>query len=261
MRIIAHLDMDAFFAAIEERGNPEWRGLPIVVGADPMGGAGRGVVSTANYKAREYGIHSALPISQAWRYSERARMKGLKPALFLSVDHRKYSAVSGRIMAIIRRHADIVEEASIDEAYFDLSFTGSFDKAQEICRRIKEEIRKEENLTASIGLASNKLVAKIASDKQKPDGLTIVMPEEAESFIEPLPVRRIPGIGPKAEIKLGRLRIRTVRDLKRLTEDELKGLFGKWGADLYRKVRAKDENPVQEFYETKINRGAGHFSP
>ena len=143
------------------------------------------MVSTANYKAREYGIHSALPISQAWKLSEKARERGLEPALFLSVDFKKYRTISKRIMAILGRHASIVEPASIDEAYFDLTFTGSYEEAEKAARRIKEEIRTNEGLTASVGIGPNKLIAKIASDRQKPDGLTTVREEEAEQFLAP----------------------------------------------------------------------------
>ncbi len=243
--------MDAFFAAVEERGNPEWRGKPIVVGADPMEGKGRGVVSTANYRAREYGIHSALPITKAWRYSEEARQKGLEPVIFLSVDFKKYSAASQRIMAVLRSRSALVEQASIDEAYFDLSFAGSYEEAEKICRQIKDEIRSKERLTASVGIGPNKLIAKIASDRQKPDGLTTVPEESAESFLSPLPVRNIPGVGPKSEARFARSGIRTVSDLKRLTLPELESLMGKWGSDLYRKARAIDDAPLEESYEAK----------
>jgi DNA polymerase IV (DinB-like DNA polymerase) len=126
MRIVAHIDMDAFYAAIEERDTPRFRGLPLAVGADPEGGKGRGVVSTANYKAREYGIHSAMPISTAWRLSEAAQRQGKPPVVFLSVDMNKYTEVSQRVMAVIRGLAPVVEEAGIDEAYADLSSAGSY---------------------------------------------------------------------------------------------------------------------------------------
>ncbi len=243
--------MDAFFAAIEERDHPELRGLPLVVGADPAQGKGRGVVSTANYAARRYGIHSALPISMAWRLSEKARQRGEPGAVFLGVNHRRYREVSERIMALVRRHAPLVEEASIDEAYFDLSRAGSFDRAAAICRQLKREIQDQERLTASIGLGPNKLVAKIASDFQKPDGLTIVTPEEAEAFLESLAVRKIPGIGPKAEARLARQGLRTVRDLKKFSPEELQGWFGKWGLELYERLRGRHEAPLQEEYEPK----------
>jgi DNA polymerase IV (DinB-like DNA polymerase) len=243
--------MDAFFAAIEERDHPEFQGLPIVVGADPAQGQGRGVVSTANYAARHYGIHSALPISTAWRLSERAKGQGKPGAVFLGVNHRRYREVSARIMALVRRHSPLVEEASIDEAYFDLSDAGSFDRAAAICRQIKKEIQDQERLTASIGLGPNKLVAKIASDFQKPDGLTVVTPEEAEGFLAPLPVRKIPGIGPKAEQRLARQGLKIVRDLKKFSPEELQGWFGKWGPELYERVRGRHEAPLREEYEPK----------
>ena len=222
MRLIGHLDMDAFFAAIEERDPPELKGRPLVVGADPAGGQGRGVVSTANYPARQYGIHSAMPISRAWKLSEAARRRGWPPAVFVRVNHRNYSEVSRRIMDILHHYAPVVEEASVDEAYFDLGFTGSFDAAVAICRKIKEEIQAREQLTGSIGLGPNKLLAKIASDFRKPDGLTVVTAEQAEDFLAPLPVRKIPGIGPQSEKFLAGLGIKSVRDLKRFSPLELK---------------------------------------
>src|SRR5437899_12050718 len=163
MRIIAHLDMDAFFAAIEERDTPRFRGLPLAVGANPQEGQGRGVVSTANYKAREYGLHSALPISTAWRLSEAARKQGKPPVIFLSVDMEKYAEVSQRVMAIIRGLAPVVEEAGIDEAYADLSFAGSYEKAEAVCRDIKQAIRDRERLSASVGIVPYNIIVNSAS--------------------------------------------------------------------------------------------------
>jgi DNA polymerase IV (DinB-like DNA polymerase) len=251
MRIVAHLDMDAFFAAVEERDTPRFRGLPLAVGADPEGGKGRGVVSTANYKAREYGIHSAMPISTAWRLSEAARRKGQPPVVFLSVDMKKYAAVSERVMAIIRELVPVVEEAGIDEAYMDLSFTGSYEKAEELCRAVKKEVLAKERLTASVGIGPNKLIAKIASGEEKPDGLTVVREDEAEGFLEPMPVRKIPGVGPKTEEVLAKQRIRRVKDLKRFSMQELQEMFGKRGVEFYDEVRGRDDSPVQERYEPK----------
>jgi nucleotidyltransferase/DNA polymerase involved in DNA repair len=244
MRIIGHLDMDAFFAAIEERDHPELAGQPIVVGADPAAGKGRGVVATANYPAREYGIHSAQPVSRAWKLSEGARRRGRPPAVFVRGRHRRYSEVSNRIMAILRRRVQIVEEASIDEAYFDLSFAGSYDRAVAVCRAIKEEIRTQERLTASIGVGPNKLIAKIASDFHKPDGLTVVLEEKAEDFLAPMPVRKIPGIGPKTEKVLAARGLALVRDLKHFSVKELQELFGKWGTELYERVRGRSDSPL-----------------
>lgn len=251
MRIVAHIDMDAFYAAVEERDTPRFRDLPIAVGADPEGGKGRGVVAAANYKARAYGIHSALPISQAWRLSEAARRKGQPPVVFLSVDMKKYAAVSERVMAIIRSFAPVVEEAGIDEAYADLSFAGSYEKAEEVCRAIKDAIRAQERLTASVGVGPNKLIAKIASGENKPDGLTVVREAEAEAFLEPLPVRKMPGIGPKTETELAKQGIKLVRDLKRFSQPDLQEMFGKRGLDFYDEVRGLDESPIEEHYEPK----------
>src|SRR2546428_7165531 len=251
MRIVAHIDMDAFYAAIEDGHRPRFRGLPIAVGADPEGGKGRGVVAAANYKARAYGIHSAMPISTAWRLSEAARRQGKPPVVFLSVDMKKYAEVSQRVMGIIRGFAPVVEEAGIDEAYADLSFAGPYEKAEAVCRDIKQAIRDRERLTASVGIGPNKLIAKIASNEKKPDGLTVVREQEAEAFLEPLPVRKIPGIGPKTEAELARLGIRLVRDLKRLSRDALKDRFGKRGTEVYHMIRGWDEAPLQENYEPK----------
>jgi len=253
MRIIAHLDMDAFFASVEERDSPRLAGRPIVVGSDPEDGRGRGVVSTANYAARAYGIRSALPISTARRYSEAARAKGLPPAVFLEVNMQKYATESRRIMEIVRKHvaedwadADaapgaIIEQASVDEAYVDLSFAGSYECAEEIARAIKYEIKVKEHLTASVGIGPNKLIAKIASDWQKPDGLTVVREEGAEAFLEPLGLRVIPGVGPKSEEQFAKRGMRTVRDAKRLTRAELIDMMGKWGAELYEKLRGRSD--------------------
>ena len=256
--------MDAFFAAVEERARPRLRGLPIAVGADPKGGAGRGIVSTANYKAREYGIRSALPISTAWRYSEEAKRAGKPEVIFIEPDFKKYSAASDRIMEIIKKaiHKKVLlERASVDEAYFDLSFTNAYEAAQKLCETIKKEIKKEENLTCSIGIGPNKLIAKIASDMKKPDGLTVVEEKDAENFLEPLPIRKIPGIGPKTEEKFKKLsagggsssggKVARVADLKKFSEEKLRELLGVWGAELYRKIRGIDDSPIVEEYEAK----------
>jgi len=247
--------MDAFFASVEERDNPRLAGRPIVVGADPEGGRGRGVVSTANYAARAYGIRSALPISTAWRYSEAARAKGLPAAVFMDVNVEKYAAESRRVMAIVRAHIQgEIEQASVDEAYIDLSFAGSYARAEKVAREIKDEIKIKEHLTASMGIGPNKLIAKIASDRQKPDGLTVVREEDAEQFLEPLTLRTIPGVGPKSEQQFAKRGIRTVRDAKRLTRAELTDMMGKWGAELYEKLRGRgDAELVSEWVQKSIS--------
>lgn len=250
-RIIAHVDMDAFFAAIEERDTPALRGVPLVVGADPRGGMGRGVVSTANYKARAYGIHSATPISTAWRLSEAARRKGQPPVTFISVDMNKYRAVSERVMGIMRRFMPHLEPASIDEAYGDLTAVGSYEGAEAHCRAMKDAIRSGERLTASVGVGPNKLIAKIASGIHKPDGLTVVREEAAEAFLEPLSVRAIPGIGPKTEAELATEGIALIRDLKTWSLPHLEHMFGKRGAQFYANLRGLDDSPIEEQWEPK----------
>jgi DNA polymerase IV (DinB-like DNA polymerase) len=236
-RLIAHLDMDAFFAAVEERNNPQFRGMPIVVGSDPKQGFGRGVVATANYKAREYGIRSAMPIREAWRRSEAARSQGKPPAVFLSGSYRTYSAISKHIMQLIQHHTSLMQQVSVDEAYFDVS--GSLSAAVERCQKIKNEIKEQESLTATIGIGPNKLIAKLATDTHKPDGLWAVASTEVSDFIAPLSIRSIPGIGPKTELLLRCHSIQTVQDARQYSVTELENLLGKWGASLYRKVRGQ----------------------
>src|SRR5207247_411359 len=191
--------MDAFYAAVEAQRDPALRDRPLVVGADPKEGHGRGVVTAASYAARRYGIRSALPISRAWRLAEAARRRGEPETIFVRDDHALYREGSARIMAILAAAGDAFQTASVDEAYLELSSLGSFDAAVERARRLKAEIVTQEGLTASVGIGPNKLVAKIASDFQKPDGLTVVRPEEVQPFLDPLRIRVIPGLGPKAE--------------------------------------------------------------
>jgi len=252
MTIIGHLDMDAFFAAVEERDKPRLKGRPIVVGADPLAGKGRGVVSTANYAARKFGIRSALPIQTAWRLAKAAEAKGQPKTVFMSGSHDRYSAVSQSIMEIISTHSPLVQPVGIDEAYFDLSVddrsTGSaisplaqWENAKKTAQKIKREIQQKENLTCSIGIGPNKLIAKIASDYQKPDGLTIVTELEVENFLAPLPVRVIPGVGPKAEAALQQRKIGTIKDLKRFRVADLEKIFGKWGDILYERARGRGD--------------------
>lgn len=251
LRIIAHLDMDAFFAAIEERDTPAFRGIPLVVGADPLEGKGRGVASTSNYLARGYGIHSATPISVAWRLSESARRQGKPPVTFVSVDMPKYLRVSEAVMQTVRRFMPIVEQASVDEVYADVSWATSYQGVQDLCRRVKEAIQVEHQLTASVGIGPNKLIAKIASGWKKPDGLTVVPEAEAEAFLAPLSVRVIPGIGPKTEALFMKQGIRLIQDLKPLSIQQLEGMFGKRGRDLYDKIRGRDVSVVEEYSEPK----------
>ena len=251
MRIIAHIDMDAFYASVEERYHPELRGRPVVVGADPKGGDGRGVVTAANYLARKYGIRSALPISRAWRLAEVARKKGEPEAVFVRGDRSLYREVSGRIMAIIARGADAFEEASIDEAYADLSSLGTLERGEAHARALKKEVLEREGLTCSIGIGPNKLVAKIASDFWKPDGLTLVRPDEVQGFLDGLRIRVIPGIGPKTETFLHERNIKTVADLRGVERVQLREWLGKGGEDLYQKARGISDDLVSNEWERK----------
>lgn len=251
MRIIAHLDLDAFFAAVEERDNSRLKGKPIVVGHDPEDGRGRGIVSTANYAARKYGIHSAQPISTAWRLAEKARQKGEPETIFVHPDFERYRHVSERVFNIVRARVPVVEQASIDEAYLDLTFTGSYEVAVRLMQDIKAEIKERERLTASVGIGPNKLIAKIASDRQKPDGLTVVHSVAANAFLEPLPIRTLPGVGPKTEQFFRAKGVQTVKDLKKFSKETLIGFFGKWGESLYEKARGRDDSSVGEGREAK----------
>ena len=251
MRIIAHVDMDAFYAAVEERRDPDLRGRPVVIGADPKEGRGRGVVATASYAARKYGIRSALPISRAWRLAEAARKRGDPAAVFLRGDHALYREVSTRIMALLAEGADAIEEASIDEAYLDLSSLADFDRAAAHARTLKALVVEREGLTCSVGLGPNKLVAKIASDFRKPDGLTVVRPEEVQAFLDPLSIRVIPGIGPKTEVFLRARGIRTVAELRAVEPSRLAEWLGKWGHDVAERARGISESPVSNEWERK----------
>ena len=251
MRLIVHVDMDAFYAAVEEHLNPALRDVPVVVGADPKEGKGRGVVTTANYRARKFGIHSALPISRAWRFAETARRRGEPATVFIQSNMPLYREVSGRIMQILERYADAFEEASIDEAYLDVSSRETFAAARELMTRLKQEIRETEGLGCSVGIAPNKLIAKIASGSQKPDGLTIVEPEQVADFLNPLPLRVIPGIGPKSEHFLHEKNFRTIDDLRQVPESTLVEWFGKWGARLFEKVRGVDDSEVSNEWTRK----------
>jgi len=237
MVIIGHLDMDAFFAAVEEREMPWLRGSPIVVGADPKGGVGRGVVSTANYKAREYGIHSAMSIRRAWELSQTKRKKRDLPTVFITPRFDKYSNASREIVSIVKKYVPKIQKVGTDEMYLDLSCTGSYKKAEALANQLQTAIKRKTKLTGSIGIGPNKMIAKIASDFKKPSGLTVVSEDAVQKFIAPLPVRTIPGIGPKMEERLLRLGIQTVAELRQLSKDELQRRFQSWGVSLYEKAR------------------------
>jgi len=235
-RIILHIDMDAFFSQVEERENPQFRGKPIVVGADPKGGKGRGVVSTCNYLARKYGIHSALPISKAYEICPEA--------VFLPVNMELYQKVSKTIMKIVKKYSSKWQITSLDEAYLDTSFLRNYQRAEKLAKKLKREIFEKEKLTCSIGIGPNKLIAKIASQKAKPNGLLVIKPNELKNFLEPLNIEDLPGIGPKTAEILRNLKINKIKELKKLSKIKLKNMFGIVGETIYEKAKGIDEEPV-----------------
>jgi len=237
-RIILHVDMDSFFASVEIRENPDLRGKPVVVGADPKKGKGRGVVSTCSYEARRYGIRSGMPISRAYRLCPSAK--------FLPVNFPLYTKVSGEVMDILRSHAWKLQQVSIDEAYLDMSNLGSFEAARQLALEIKREIMEKEKLTCSIGIGPSKIVAKIASDYKKPDGLTVVDPSQVKEFLAPLPVRKIPGIGKKTEAELKILGIEKIGQLAGYDIQKLLSRFGKWAIYMHELASGIDEEEVRE---------------
>ena len=242
-RIIIHLDMDAFFAAIEERENPQFRGKPVVVGAEPKGGRGRGVVSTANYEARKFGIHSAMPISKAYALCPNA--------VYLPPNFELYSKVSSNIMKIINEASTLVEQVSLDEAYIDVSFLKSYEEAKKMAEQMRKSIRDQEQLPCSCGIGPNKMIAKMACEAAKPNGIKVVSAKEAEAFIENLDIQKIPGIGIKTAQILRSSDLRRVADLKKLSEHDMEDLFGARGKAMYKRVRGRDEDPVVAEHEVK----------
>jgi DNA polymerase-4 len=234
-RTILHVDLDAFFAAVEQRDRPELRGKPVIVGGG--GPNQRGVVSAASYEARKFGVHSAMPLRTAGRLCPNG--------VFLPVDGTKYQAVSREVMTILRRYTPLVEPISIDEAFLDV--TGSrklFGDGETIGRLVKKAIHEEVGLTASVGVARTKLVAKIASDLRKPDGLVVVKPGDEEAFLRPLPISRLWGVGAKSAAALSEYGVRTIGDLAALPPDLLVRRFGKHGASLGDRARGLDADPV-----------------
>lgn len=231
--------MDQFYAAVEEREHPHFKGKPVVVGADPKEGKGRGVVSTASYEAREYGIESGMPISRAWKLCP--------DAIYVQPNFNLYIPTSQRIMEILKRYTEKVERWGLDEAFLDVSNKVSNSKqAKQLAERIKREITEKEKITCSIGVGPNKLVAKIASDSKKPNGLTIVKQEDVTSFLSPLPVRKLLWIGKKTEHKLNQMGIKTIGDLAAYDAAELTKKFGLMGGQYHLYARGIDNSEVEE---------------
>ena len=236
-KVILHIDMDAFFAAIEQVDFPEYRGKPVIVGADPQNGAGRGVVSTCSYEARKYGVHSAMPISQAY--------KRCPHGIYLRGRMYRYQEISRNIMKIFYDFSSLVEPLSIDEAFLDIS--GSIKllgPPAKIALAIKNRIKQELKLTASVGIAPCKFVAKIASDLKKPDGLVIVKPENVKNFLRPLPISKMWGVGKKTEPTMIKLGIRTIGDLAGFSREKIIKLMGKGGLQFWNLANGIDYREV-----------------
>ncbi|HWZ96801.1 MAG TPA: DNA polymerase IV [Candidatus Dormibacteraeota bacterium] len=233
MRKIVHIDMDAFYASVEQRDDPQLRGKAVVVAWR----GNRSVVCSASYEARKFGVRSAMPAVRAERLCPNA--------VFLPPDFPRYRAISRQVREIFKRHTDLIEPLSLDEAYLDVSENKTaLPTATQVARAIREQIRSELNLTASAGVAPNKFLAKIASDWRKPDGLFVIQPEEIDSFLLPLPVNRLPGVGKVTEEKLKSFQVHTVADLQALDLATLERRFGRYGVRLHELARGIDDSEV-----------------
>src|SRR5580704_1351267 len=233
MRKIVHIDMDAFYASVEQRDDTALRGKPVVVAWR----GNRSVVCAASYEARTFGVRSAMPAIRAERLCPAA--------IFIPPDFTRYRAVSRQVRDIFQLHTDLIEPLSLDEAYLDVTENKtSLPTATRVARAIREQIREELNLTASAGVAPNKFLAKIASDWRKPDGLFVIQPEDIDTFLSLLPVGRIPGVGKVTEKRLEELMIKTVADLRKLDLSILEGRFGRQGVRLYELARGVDKSEV-----------------
>ena len=234
-KTILHVDLDAFFAAVEQRDHPELRGKPVIVGGG--GPDERGVVSAASYEARKFGVHSAMPLRTAGRLCPQG--------VFLPVDGRRYQEASRRVMAILRRFTPLVQPISIDEAFLDVTASRAlFGDGEQIGRVIRAAVHDEVGLTASVGVATTKLVAKIASDLRKPDALVVVPPGGEAAFLAPLPISRLWGVGEKTALVLRDYGVQTIGDLAALPPDALERRFGRHGAALVERARGIDPDPV-----------------
>jgi len=243
-RVVFHIDFDYFYAQCEEVRSPELKSKPVCVCVYSDRGGDSGAIATANYTARKYGVKSGIPITFA-----KKRLEERKDAVFLPVDFDYYSEMSEKAMEIMKNNADIFEYVGRDEAYLDVTkrVEGDFKKASHLAQQIKNSIRDKIKLSCSIGISPNKLISKIASDFQKPDGLTVIPPEKIEQFLEPLKIRAIPGIGKKTEEKFTEMNLQTIQDLKKLDVFTFNKEFGrKSGTYIYNAVRGIDNEPVKK---------------
>jgi len=237
-RKIIHIDMDAFFASVEIRDNPKLKGKPVIIGSDPRQTGGRGVVSTCSYEARAFGVHSAMSSKEAYERCPQA--------IFISGNYEKYKTVGLEIRAIFKRYTDLIEPMSIDEAYLDVTENKlGIKSAVKIARLIQQDIWQELHLTASAGVSYNKFLAKMASDYQKPHGLTVILPDQAEDFLKQMDIAKFHGVGKKTVKRLHEMGIYTGADLLDVSEVALIDQFGRLGFDLYRKARGIHNSPVK----------------
>jgi nucleotidyltransferase/DNA polymerase involved in DNA repair len=244
MRSILHVDMDAFYASIEQLDHPEYKGKPVIVGADPKAGTGRGVVAACSYEARKFGVHSALPISRAWKLCPEA--------VYVRPRMKRYVEISHQVMQVFHGYTDLVEPLSIDEAFLDI--TGSralLGPPDVIARSIKNEIRQTTGLNASVGLAPNKFLAKIASDLKKPDAFVIVEQDDIEEFLRELPISRLWGVGPKTELRLKEMGFHTIGQIASAPRESLIRSLGSLGEHLYQLSHGNDDRPVIPDWEPK----------
>jgi DNA polymerase IV (archaeal DinB-like DNA polymerase) len=238
--VVLHVDMDAFYASVEVARRPELRGLPVIVGADPMGGRGRGVVTAASYEARKFGVRSAMPISQAWQRCPQG--------VFLQPDFEHYWKVSGHVMEALGRFADVLEVAGLDEAYLEVAGRVAREgDIEPLARAIQAAVREAEGLSCSVGAAQGKVTAKIASDLRKPGGVSVLAPSAARDALAPLPVRRIPGVGPKTEARMLALGWETIGQLAALPEAEVVQAFGDSGRYFRHIALGLDTSPAERW--------------
>lgn len=237
-RFILHADLDCFFASVEMRDNPELQNKPVIIGADPKGGKGRGVVSTCSYEAREYGLHSGMPISKAYKLCPHG--------IYLRPNGEKYSRVSEDVMEILKTFSDEFQKVSIDEAYLDVSETcKNFDDVRKLAEKIKNKIKDQLRITCSIGASTSKSIAKIASDQNKPDGICIVPPEEIKAFLGPMSITRIPGIGKETKKPYYKHGIKKVEDLLEIPLHKMMEQFGKHSKWVWKVINGLDKRKVK----------------
>ena len=250
-RILIHCDLDAFYASVETIHHDLDPNVPLIIGSDPMNGKGRGIVSTCNYAAREYGIRSAMPISEAWR---RCPGQPLGPALYHRGAHRLYRRASNRVMSILSKHADKFEQASIDEAYLDVTdrCNGDWNQAEALCRKLQQMIAEDISLGASFGIGPTRVAAKMASEERKPAGIFLVPPGGLQEFFSTQSCRNVPGIGPKAAQLLGEMGVMTLEDAYREGPDFLADAMGERRAkSLWRILEGDSSNDVSALRSRK----------